>query len=732
MIETFLKRHGSWLALLFLLLWLTLVGVALWQRSQAAVQPPAYDAATYFQKAKTVWTGLRARPMVNPFNAAPTVRPPGTVLVAGPAGFNPDFRNFYFRSTFLPIIAFALAIYIAAWSRTLGGRSQWDLVLATIFLTALPMFYHLEPVEGVYWPVHWGLVDNFLSGIAAVGAASILRSVRYASGTFLVLGALMGALCVFIKPVGLLILILLAAAWLCIILFALKREEISFQKNKLKRVLWFGLFLFGGVFSVVLLACYRTEYFSAQNIHFGKTAVQLLKAENVYAYFPMSAKIHASFGFGIFLSLGIFFLFAALFPQRAICGFRQSGAVCRVAYLFGLLYLAVGGWFWWGSTGGDIIRYFFPFALMAIVTFMPAVLETLSAMSFPWRMLLWGVWLVTASGLLMLLLQSSPASRWERIWGVNLSSGEYGAEIQQAQQLVQELRTGKHDAFVYSLDSGDSTRAFESVSVYEATIYPDRADFYVRLPVDWQSVPGYSIDGIVNSDYVLFSPILDQNQGQAVLTRTLVSSFADQKLIFNAWFSSLTAKDGVTVKSETKHNRLLEIRDPVSLAASLNRLLESHVWSDNFRKVNSHHWLSQQDLQNLLKQNAPLIANVNFGPFYRLDALGIETEGSDLKVNIWWEPSQVEPAPDCFFFVHLLDAKGAIIGNAQFNVRGKMYHPQGRAVRVDSLHYPLELSAQAVALGVGIYLPQGGFMMPDQGTRDWGGRRILLPLTKRP
>src|SRR5260370_39748386 len=98
--------------------------------------------------------------MVNPFNAAPTVRPPGTVLVAGPTGFNPDFRSFYFRSTFLPIIAFAAAIYIAAWTRTLGGRSQWDLVLAAMFLNAFPFFYHLEPVEGGYSPVHVGLVDN--------------------------------------------------------------------------------------------------------------------------------------------------------------------------------------------------------------------------------------------------------------------------------------------------------------------------------------------------------------------------------------------------------------------------------------------------------------------------------------------------------------------------------------------------------------------------------------------
>jgi len=729
MIETFLKRRGSWLALLLLLLWLASVGVALWHKARAAVQPPAYDAATYFQKASNVWMGFHARPMINPFDAAPTVRPPGTVLVTAPFGFNPDFRNFYFRSTFLPIVAFAVAIYIAAWNRTLGLWSQWDLALATIFLAALPMFYHLEPVEGVYWPVHWGLVDNFLSAIAAVGAASIVRSLRYASATFLILGVLMGALCVFVKPVGLLVLILLAAAWLCIVLFALKREEVAFQKNKLKRLLWFGLLLFGGISAVVLLACYRTEYFSAQNIHFGKTAVQLLKAENVNAYFPMSAKIHASFGVGIFLSLGIFILFTALFPQRAVCGFRQSGVVCGGAFLFGFLYLAVGGWFWWVSTGGGIIRYFSPFALMAIVTFMPAFLEILSAMSFPWRMLLWGGWLVTAIGLLILLLQSSPASRWERIWGVNLSSGEYGAEIQQAQQLVQELRFEKRDAFVYSLDSGDSTRAFESVSSYEATIHPDQANFHVRLPIDWQSVPAYSVDGIVNSDYVVFSPVPDQNRVQAALSQTLVSSYADQKLVFNAWFSRLTVRDGVTVKSETKHNRLLEIQDPVNLTASLNHLLESHVWGDNFRKVNSERWLSQQDLKNLLKQKAPLITNVNFGP-YRLDALGIETEGDNLKVNVWWEPPQAEAGPDWFFFVHLLDAKGTIIGNAQFIVKAGMYHPQGRNVRVDSVRYPLEIGSQAVALGVGIYRPQGDFMMPAQGTRDWGGRRLLVPLPK--
>jgi hypothetical protein len=731
-VETPGERRGSWLAFLLLFLWLLVVGVALWQRAQAAAQPPAYDAATYFQKARNVWAGLRARPVVNPFNAPPTVRPPGTVLVTGPFGFNPDFRGFYFRSVFLPIVAFALALHIAAWTRTLGRWGQWDLVFATIFLTAWPMFYHLEPVEGVYWPQHWGLVDSFLSGIAAIGAAAILRSPRYVSAAFLIVGAVAGALCVSIKPAGLLILILLAAAWLYLMLVALRNEELSVRKHKFQTLFYFGLFLFGGVFAAVWLACYRTEYFSGQNIQFGKTAVQLLKQESVYPYFPLFTKIRSTFGYATFVSLGILFLFMVASPRRAKSGFQRADVVVRRGCFVGLLYLAVGGWFWWVSTGGDILRYFFPFTLMAVVTFMPAVLETLSVMPFPWRVLLWGVWLIPAMGLLVLLLRTSPAPQWERAWGINLSSGEYGAEVHQAQQLVQELRSAKRDAFVYSFASGQATSAFESVSTFESTVHPDQKNFYVRLPVDWQNIPAYDVDGIVNSDYVLFSPIQDHGQAQAALGQRTVSSYADQKLIFNAWFSGLTQQDGVLMKSETKHNRLLDVRDPVNLEESLNRLRQSHVWSSDFRNANSDHWLSEQTFETLMKQNLPLARNINFGSFYRLDALGIEREGSDLKVNVWWEPPKTEAGPDCFFFIHLLDAKGAIIGNAQFMVSGKVYHPAGRNVRLDSVHYPLALSSQAVALGIGMYFPEGGYVMPDEGTRDWGGRRVLIPLTKSP
>src|SRR5260370_36839509 len=168
------KERGSWLAFLVFFVWRMLIAFALWQKSQAAVQPPAYDAATYFLKARNIWTGLHNRPVSNPFNVDPTVRPPGTVLVTAPLGFDPDFRGFYFRSAFFPVLAFAVTIYIAAWSHALSSWSHWSLVITAMFLTALPMFYHFELVQGLFSPVHWGLVDNFFSVVAALGAAFIL------------------------------------------------------------------------------------------------------------------------------------------------------------------------------------------------------------------------------------------------------------------------------------------------------------------------------------------------------------------------------------------------------------------------------------------------------------------------------------------------------------------------------------------------------------------------------
>jgi len=126
-----------------------------------------------------------------------------------PFGFDVDYRNFYFRSIFLPIALLALAAVIAGYRRELDSKGKWQLALIGIFLTTLPCFYQFEPVPGIPATVHWGLVDNFLAGVAAFAAAAMVRGLRIQSLAWIALAAVSASFCMLIKPAGMLVMMLI-------------------------------------------------------------------------------------------------------------------------------------------------------------------------------------------------------------------------------------------------------------------------------------------------------------------------------------------------------------------------------------------------------------------------------------------------------------------------------------------------------------------------------------------
>ena len=171
------QKSFQHLILLLLLARLALVGTSTWRHTQETDQPPVHDAFTYYLKAHNFWANLSSAKGVNPLNLEPTFRPPGTVLMAYPFGFDPDYRNFYFRSIFLPIALLVAGVVVAGYGRDLSNRSKWYLALIAAFLTTLPAFYDFEVAPGFAVPSHWGLVDNFLGGMAALAAGASVRSV---------------------------------------------------------------------------------------------------------------------------------------------------------------------------------------------------------------------------------------------------------------------------------------------------------------------------------------------------------------------------------------------------------------------------------------------------------------------------------------------------------------------------------------------------------------------------
>src|SRR2546430_8593519 len=124
--------------------WIIFLGFAIWHDAKKATMPPTYDALAYFEKGKNVWQHLKHKTFINPLNVDPSYRPPGTVLMSFPFGYHDDFRGFYFRSVYIPILCFTIAAYIAGYSAGASTLWHWMLSAAAIFFSSLPFFYHFE------------------------------------------------------------------------------------------------------------------------------------------------------------------------------------------------------------------------------------------------------------------------------------------------------------------------------------------------------------------------------------------------------------------------------------------------------------------------------------------------------------------------------------------------------------------------------------------------------------
>jgi len=103
---------------------------------------------------------------------------------------------------------------------------------------------------------------------------------------------------------------------------------------------------------------------------------------------------------------------------------KEYRTALRTAILSAFIYLGFGIWFWVATTI-DSVRYFFPFAFMAIVCTVPLALEAVSNMSRRIKIALGVAAILPVINLALLLGQSKPSVIWQQFAGVNLTSGAY-------------------------------------------------------------------------------------------------------------------------------------------------------------------------------------------------------------------------------------------------------------------------------------------------------------------
>lgn len=94
------------------ILWLALLAIAIWKHTHVTIQMPIYDSFAYYLKAHNFWEAVRIWQWFNPLDIEPTARPPGTILMSYPLGFDSDPRGFYFRSVYFHNCMLFLSVLI--------------------------------------------------------------------------------------------------------------------------------------------------------------------------------------------------------------------------------------------------------------------------------------------------------------------------------------------------------------------------------------------------------------------------------------------------------------------------------------------------------------------------------------------------------------------------------------------------------------------------------------------
>ena len=576
----------SWVPFLSLLLALTVLGALIFHRTQVSELPPFYDALSYVVKAKNFWSAVEQGPWVNPLDLDPTVRPPGSILLSHPLGFSERPQGFYFRSVYGPLLIFGLSLWFIGRPRCTDQRSQWLLVALCLAVCSLPLFYHFEPNRELFSPTRFGLIDTFLAAMAGLATCFVVRGAQRVSLIMTLCGIGVASFCLILKPAGLLIMAVIGVVWLLHVWGAVLDRGPHGERRTFRFYWWLSTASFVFVYGAVIGVCFTSQYFSSENMAFGKRAAEILRtaAPNMGWWTHFFKQIHTSFGWQLFVPCLFLVLFGRGGRVKEDNTFTTQNERWPV-FLSALISFSVGLWFWLGYTGGNQIRYFYPFALISLTVLFPQALRTVTVMK-RFSAQVFVCWLPVPFLIIMgLLLSSRPAVRFERLLGVNVTAGSLAAEIRQAQSLIDKARIQGRDLTLYRGTLGPFTGMFCGAGAYQKILHPEKPSFVCRTPRDWNRESVLRLSEISPSDYIIFEPRGDDEPAGFNPDIRGGNDFNGELALLCLWLSEAGQEHGVRLVSETSL-RLVEIVDKGRFADALEKFKGAHQWRDIFHEEN--------------------------------------------------------------------------------------------------------------------------------------------------
>jgi hypothetical protein len=121
---------------------------------------------------------------------------------------------------------------------------------------------------------------------------------------------------------------------------------------------------------------------------------------------------------------------------------------------------------------------------------------------------------------------------------------------------------------------------------------------------------------------------------------------------------------------------------------------------------------------------------VTFGDAYRLRGARVEETPRGPVISLVWQSLQRQH-PSFRVFIHAIGAGGRILQQGDYVIADAESWIEPGAVWKDQATLSAPLSAETVAIGVGLYQPQGPVLRADKGERDYENTRLWLAVPAR-
>ncbi len=578
-------KHGPAIALLVLL---AILALGIHRKSSATTVPPFFDSLSYYTKSKRVWEQLHQKVSLRrTLNVEPVVRPPGCALISYPFGFSADYHGFYFRTIFVPIALWVLALWLIAQRMIPPGADRWTAACLIGGLASFSMFYHFDnnPALDATWGFchTWGMQDGVIASLGALATALVLLSARAQSVALALAGSLVGAWTLLIKPSGMLVMALVFWTWL--IETAIRHWPLN-RAWKNDRAFRRYTFAAGSVlllvFVSVFISCIRSKYLSAENWKYMSGAVKILYSSlgSALSLSSLDSWISPTLGWHWFIPLALAVI--VLCFTWIIRGFRGRWEADDLRLPAALLGLA-GALYWWFFMAGLQVRYLFPFILIFLTAIFPCLLGLIADLPRWSRRALRTLFLTPAILVAGAVLARECPVRMQHALGISVTAGGYQDEVQIGNVLVSEARARQSAVIVYSFEADVSAGIIHGVGEVANLAAPGQAGVHWYFAFDWTRGSLIRRTDILNSGYVLFRPT---GNAKALLSVIDVTDARAEAATWVAWFEELDESAGVQIIAGNSL-RLLRIVDRQKLNAAFEKLIAAHQWRELFRAENS-------------------------------------------------------------------------------------------------------------------------------------------------